>query len=219
MQHAEELRDALEALREIVEAAGIDDPDWLARLEEIRDQLDRALSSELRDKLAELQKALQELNAQRTRDALKRLAEAQKELREVLERSRDLFRRAALEGDLANLEQEARELADRQEQWTEEVTAADSARAAAEERNIAAETDLLAQALEQLVEALPAGTATAQAPRRQDRGRTRRSPAAMARGNRAGPRSRAYGSESPHGTATRRRASYAIGGAARSRLG
>jgi hypothetical protein len=154
MQHAEELRDALEALRESAEAAGLDDPDWVARLEEIRDQLDRAISSEIRDKLAELQKALQELNAERTRGALKRLAEAQKELREVLERSRDLFRRAALEGDLANLEEEARELAEQQEQWTEGVTAADIARAAAEERNIAAETDSLAQALEQLVEAL-----------------------------------------------------------------
>jgi hypothetical protein len=154
MQQAEELRDALDALRESAEAAGIDDPDWAERLEEIRDQLDRALSSEIREKLAELQKALEELNAQRTRDALKRLAEAQKELREVLERSRDLFRRAALEGDLANLEQEARELTERQEQWTEDVAAADSAQAAAEERNIAAETDSLAQALEQLVEAL-----------------------------------------------------------------
>jgi len=154
VRQAEAMRDALDALRETAEAAGLDDPDWQARLEEIRQQLDRALSPEIREKLAELQQALLELNAQRTRDALERLAEAQRELREVLERSRDLFRRAALEGDLANLEQDARELAARQEQWNSEVGSADSMQAAAEERDLAAETDSLAKVLEQLAEAL-----------------------------------------------------------------
>ncbi len=154
IQEAEELRDALDALRESAEAAGLDDPDWLARLDEIREQLEHALTPEIRESLAQLQQALQELDAERTRDALRRLAEAQRELREVLERSRDLFRRAALEGDLANLEAETRELADRQEQWVNDVATADSSQAAAEERNLAAATDSLAQLLEQLAAAL-----------------------------------------------------------------
>ena len=54
-----------------------------------------------------LQQALKDLDAERAKDALERLAEAQKELREALERSRELFRRAALEGDLANLGKES----------------------------------------------------------------------------------------------------------------
>nr|MBA3521667.1 hypothetical protein [Gemmatimonadales bacterium] len=108
MQQAEALKESLESLRKSAEAAGVGDSAWQRQLEEIRDQLDRALSPELRERLAELEQALKNLDAEQAKAALERLAEAQKELREALERSRELFRRAALEGDLANLTQESR---------------------------------------------------------------------------------------------------------------
>ena len=57
----------------------------------------------MRQRLEELRQALKNLDPERTRQALEKLAEAQRELREALERSRELFRRAALEGDLSNL--------------------------------------------------------------------------------------------------------------------
>jgi hypothetical protein len=100
--------------------------------------------------LAALQQALKDLDAERAKEALERLAEVQKELREALERSRELFRRAALEGDLANLSEESRQLAREQREWNQQVASADSARSATAEQQLAARTDSLAAALEQV---------------------------------------------------------------------
>jgi hypothetical protein len=55
-----------------------------------------------------------------------------------------------MEGDLHNLAEESRELSQEQERWNEQVTGADSARAAAQEQQLAARADSLAQALQQL---------------------------------------------------------------------
>jgi hypothetical protein len=150
VRQAEELSQSLEALRKSAEAAGIQDSAWQRQLAEIRDQLERALSPELREKLAALQQALRDLDADRAKEALAQLAEAQKQLREALERSRELFRRAALEGDLANLTQESKELAREQRQWNQQVAAADSNRSALAEQQLAARTDSLAAALNRL---------------------------------------------------------------------
>jgi hypothetical protein len=149
-RQAEELKQSLEALRRSAEAAGVGDSAWQRQLQEIREQLERALSPELRERLTELQRALRELNAEQAKEALERLAEAQREMREALERSRELFRRAALEGDLANLAQESRELSREQREWNEQVRSADSASAAASERELAARADSLEQALERV---------------------------------------------------------------------
>jgi hypothetical protein len=149
-RQAEELKQSLEALRRSAEAAGVGDSAWQRQLQEIREQLDRALSPELRQRLAELQQALRQLDADQAREALERLAEAQREMRDALERSRELFRRAALEGDLANLTQESRELAREQREWNAQVRSADSARAAAAEQELAARADSLAAGLERL---------------------------------------------------------------------
>jgi hypothetical protein len=150
VEQAEQLKQALEALRQSAEAAGVGDSAWQRQLEEIRQQLDRALSPELRERLAELQRALQSLDAEQAKEALERLAEAQREMRETLERSRELFKRAALEGDLANLTEESRELSREQRQWNEQVPVADSSAAAAAERELAARADSLAKGLERL---------------------------------------------------------------------
>ena len=150
VRQAEALSQSLEALRRGAEAAGIQDSAWQRQLTEIRDQLERALSPELREKLAALQEALKNLDAEQTKDALAQLAEAQKQLREALERSRDLFRRAALEGDLANLAQESRDLAREQRQWNEQVASADSNRSTLTEQQLAARTDSLSAALDRL---------------------------------------------------------------------
>jgi hypothetical protein len=150
VRQAEELSQSLEALRRSAEAAGVQDSAWQRQLAEIRDQLERALSPELREKLAALQQALKDLNAEQAKDALAQLAEAQKQLREALERSRELFRRAALEGDLANLAQESRDLAREQRQWNEQVASTDSNRSALAEQQLAARTDSLSAALDRL---------------------------------------------------------------------
>jgi hypothetical protein len=152
---AEGLRQSLEALEKAAEAAGLHDSAWQQQLAEIRDQLQRALTPELKAQLEKLQQALKDLNADATKDALQDLAERQRQLREALEQAKELFRRAAIEGDLANLSQESRDLAQQQRQWSEQVDAADSMRAAASEKQLATRTDSLASALKQLAPQLP----------------------------------------------------------------
>ena len=150
MEQAEEAKEALAELERSAEAAGIADSAFQARMAEVRQQLERALTPELRQKLQELRDALKDLDAERTQDALKNLAERQEQLREALERSKELFERAAMEGDLHNLAQESRELSQEQQRWNQQVTGADSARAAAQEQQLAARADSLAQALQQM---------------------------------------------------------------------
>lgn len=150
VRQAEALTQSLEALRRSAEAAGMNDSSWQRQLAEIRDQVERAISPELREKLAALQQALRELDAERAKDALAQLAAVQKQLREALERSRELFRRAALEGDLANLVQESRDLAREQRHWNEQVGSADSARSAVAEQQLAARSDSLSTALDRV---------------------------------------------------------------------
>ena len=159
LREAEELQEALEELREAAERAGLDDPAFQARLEEIRDQLERALSPELRARLEELRQALADLDAPRAREALQRMAEAQREMREALERSRELFRRAALEGDLAAMQQEARELAEAARQWSDRQARIDSARAAVEADRLAGRTDSLAAGLARAAQEVSTGEA------------------------------------------------------------
>ncbi len=157
VQQAEALKEAIKALQRGAEAAGIHDSTWQRQLQEISEQLNRALTPELRQKLEELQKALKDLNAEQTKQALEELAERQRQLREALEQSKELFRRAAVEGDLANLTQEARELVQEQRRWAEQVPSADSTRAAGVEQQLATHTDSLSASLRKLAPEMPEG--------------------------------------------------------------
>jgi hypothetical protein len=148
VQQSEQLKDALEALHQAAEQAGLNDPEFQKRLAEVREQLAKALTPELRAKLAELKSALQNLDAEQARRALQDLTEAQEKLQQALERSRDLFKRAALEGELANLADEARDLAKQQDQWNAEAAKADSARASSDEQQMASRADSLASRLQ-----------------------------------------------------------------------
>jgi hypothetical protein len=156
LKQAEAAQRALSELRKAAERAGLNDSVFQQRLREVQEQLDRALSPELRRQLAELQEALKALDRERTRDAVRQLGDAQQKLREALERSRELFKRAALEGELASLEQESKELAQDQRAWNEKVPATDSAQAAAQERQLGQRADSLAAALRQTAKQLEA---------------------------------------------------------------
>lgn len=147
LKQAEAVQQALNELKKAAERAGLTDSAFQQRLREVQEEIDKALSPELRRQLAELQEALKALDRERTRDAVRQLSEAQQKLREALERSRDLFKRAALEGELASLEQESKELGEDQRKWNEKVPAADSTQAAVEERQLTQRADSLAAGL------------------------------------------------------------------------
>jgi hypothetical protein len=144
-----QLAQAVEEIARAVEAAGVDDTAFQNRLREVQQLLERALTPELEQRLRELEEALARLDPEATRQALQRLAEAQQQLRRELERSEELFRRAALEGDLASLAKDADDLGRRQAEWTRDAAPGADSAAAAAERALAERADSLSSGLDQ----------------------------------------------------------------------
>src|SRR5205823_5338673 len=84
------------------------------------------------------------------RQALQRLAEAQQQLKAELERSRELFQRAASEGALASLAADAEDLKRRQAEWNDTDARRPDSAAAARERALEERADSLAHGIEQV---------------------------------------------------------------------
>jgi hypothetical protein len=166
-QRVQELAQAVEEIARAAKAAGVDDSAFQNRLREVQELLQRALTPELEQRLRELQEALARLDPEATRQALQRLADAQQELRRELERSQELFKRAALEGELASLAKDAEDLQRRQTEWTKDEAQHPDSAAAAAERDLAAATDSLARGVERAGETVPLKNSQAAARRAQ----------------------------------------------------
>lgn len=159
-QRAEALRDDVRQLAEAAWQAGITDPEFQRQLRELEQMLDRAVTDELAKRLQELKQASERLDAPAVRDALERLANEAQKLRESLERSRELFQRAALEGDLTSLAQDAEDLSQRQQDWNRQAETKDADSSLARgEQELSQRTEQLAQQLEQLQQALDSAAA------------------------------------------------------------
>lgn len=147
IQRAEELRRRVAELSRTAEEAGLNDSAWLEQVAELRRLLEQAITPELAATLRRLEEAMQRLDPEGVRDALERLAAQQDQLRRELERSRTLFERAAIEGEMTTLADDAAELVQRQRDWTQAMTRAPDTALARPERQLAGETDSLAQRL------------------------------------------------------------------------
>jgi hypothetical protein len=150
LQRAERLSEELRQLSDAAWTAGLTDPEFHRQLRELQDLMDRALSEELADRLAELRTALDRLDADAARDALRELAQQAERLRDELERGRELFERAALEGDMSSLAEDAEELAAQQREWNRQTEDGVDSAAAAQEEALGDVAETLAEQLEQL---------------------------------------------------------------------
>ena len=161
LDQSRQLAQAVEKLRQAAMRDGLADTALARQLGEIQQLLEQALTPELREKLAALRDAVKDLDADRTRNALQDLAKKQAELKEALEQARELFKRAAVETDLANLALEAKQLTTEQHQTTEKLAKSDSGRSsAAEERALAARADSLASGLDRASQKVPSEATT-----------------------------------------------------------
>src|SRR5205807_7615498 len=167
----QELSRAVERIARAAQAAGIGDTAFQARLREVQELLRRAVTPELEQRLRELQEALAKLDPEATRRALERLAEAQQQLRAELERSQELFRRAAVEGTLASLAADAEDLRRSQAEWNRGAAPRPDSAAATRQRALAAAADSLAHAIGRVAKELgaPPGAAALAAPERAAR--------------------------------------------------
>lgn len=117
-----DLEDAAHAMEERLRRAGALDSSLASQLHEAQRLLREAITDGMSDALQNVEGAAGNLDGQRTRQSLAELARQQERLRDALERSAEMLRRAALEGAMQTLGDEARELA------AEQRSFADSAR-------------------------------------------------------------------------------------------
>ncbi|HET7198633.1 MAG TPA: hypothetical protein VFI86_08205 [Burkholderiales bacterium] len=165
----QELSRAVEEIARAAQAAGLGDTAFQARLREVQELLQRAVTPEIAARLRELQDALARLDPEAMRRALERLAEAQQQLKAELERSQELFRRAAVEGALASLAADAEDLQHRQAEWNRDGASRPDGAGAATERTLADRADSLARGIDRVAQDVGASSpgATPLAPPRQ----------------------------------------------------
>ena len=108
------LKDAAKALEDQLKQANALDSSLARQLREAQDLLKDALTADLMEQMKKLENAAKDLSGDQARDAMKDLAEMQKRLREQLEKSAEMLKRAALEGAMETLKDEAQEIADKQ---------------------------------------------------------------------------------------------------------
>jgi hypothetical protein len=149
-ERAEALGDQVRQLAEAAWEAGITDPEFHQQLRDIQDLLRRALTDELMERLAALQRAVDRLDATDVRDALRELAGTAQQLREELERGRELFERAAVEGELTTLSSDADDLAQKQRDWNVAASERVDSAAATREDELSNRASELADRLSEL---------------------------------------------------------------------
>ncbi len=154
LDRARQLRDELRELQDAAWNAGLTDPEFQRQLRDLRELLDRAVTEEIAQRLEALRQALDRLDATGVREALEQLSHAAQQLREELERGRELFERAAIEGELTTLAQDAAELARLQREWNRDAERDLTEQLADAEQDLAARADSFAQALRELGETL-----------------------------------------------------------------
>ncbi len=107
----QQLQQASKALEDRLRAAGALDTNLSAQLREAQKLLREALTPEMLDALKKLDNSAQQLSGDQARQSLQQLVEQQKKMREALEKSAEILKRAALEGAMQTLKDEAAELA------------------------------------------------------------------------------------------------------------
>ena len=113
-ERVNKLKEAAAKLEEQLKQAAALDTALARQLREAQDLLRDALTPDLLEQMRKLESATRELSGDQARDALKNLAEMQRRLREQLEKSAEMLKRAALEGAMETLKDEAKEIAERQ---------------------------------------------------------------------------------------------------------
>lgn len=135
----EQLKSSAQQLERQLQEAGALDSALQRQLEEAQKLLRDALTPELAEQLRKLEQASQSLSPDDARKAMADLAQQQQRLREQLEKSVEMLKRAALEGSMSTLTDEAKELAQRQRQIADSLAKADAAENRAEAQKAAKE--------------------------------------------------------------------------------
>ena len=125
----DQLEEAARQLEDRLRDAGALDTGLARQLQDAQRMLREAMTPEMQAALERLESSTQQLDGQRTRQSMSDLAAQQQRLRQTLERSAEMLRRAALEGQMQTVADQGRDLAQAQRAM------ADSARPGSESRD------------------------------------------------------------------------------------
>jgi len=117
------LQDAAKAIEQQLKQAGALDSSLARQLQEAQQLLRDALTPELLAQMKKLDDATQNLSKEQSQNALKDLQAMQQRLREQLEKSGEMLKRAALEGAMQTLKDEAKEIAERERKLADSAKA------------------------------------------------------------------------------------------------
>lgn len=146
------LEEAAREMEDRLRAAGALDTALARQLQDAQKLLREAMTPEMKAAMQQLESNTQNLNGERTRQSLQDLANQQKKLRETLEKSAKMLKRAALEGAMETMGDQARDLAQQQKEFADSTKggAPDSKNA----EQLAKQTKDLSQQMEALKERL-----------------------------------------------------------------
>jgi hypothetical protein len=153
----QKLRQATQQLEQQLKAAGALDSSLARQLGEAQALLKQALTPELMAQMKKLESASQQMNGDQSRDALKDLAAMQQKLREQLERSAEMLKRAAHEGAMQTLGDEAKELANKERALADRDRRTDPSKApgdAREAQQLAERSERMREAMDELKQRL-----------------------------------------------------------------
>lgn len=153
-ERVEKLRSATKQLEQQLRAAGALDSALQRQLAEAQALLRQALTPELMAQMQKLESASRQQDGQQARDALRDLARMQQQLREQLERSAEMLERAAAEGAMQTLGDQARELAAKERTLADSATRRDGDTKDAVAKDHADQAQALAAQSEQLRNAM-----------------------------------------------------------------
>jgi hypothetical protein len=153
-QQIEDLKRAAASMEEQLRQAGALDSGLASRIAEARQLLNQALTTELRQQLQRLEQAAQQLSADETRRSLAELQEQQRRLREQLEKSAEMLRRAAFEGAMQTLSDEAKDLASRERALADSLAARPRQQSQQDARDLGTQSQALKNDMDELARRL-----------------------------------------------------------------
>jgi hypothetical protein len=157
----DQLQKAARELERQLKQAGALDSGLAARLRETQELLKQALTPELAEQLRKLEESAQQLSGEQAQKSLQDLAEQQRKLREQLEKSAEMLKRAALEGQMSTLKEEAKDLAEKQRKMAEQLGKQPQSAAEKQAKDLAQQSRDLAEDVKNLEQRLAQAKAEA----------------------------------------------------------
>ena len=115
------LRASAKELEERLKNAGALDTALAARMRDVQKLLREAMSPEMQKQLQSLEKSTERLSGTEAQQSMEQLAAQQQQMRQQLEKSAEMLKRAALEGAMSTLRDDANELAKAEQQLADKM--------------------------------------------------------------------------------------------------